>query len=168
MKSAINFEELLPWFGVSGYGEAVEQMPPGGQQNGIIRTDQSWYVRCGFSTTGALNYIMCGDWKIEVLFEKYGKEEFELPNSKTTVPCVAQPYNYYAEIMIPANVVPPGVYDVVTTIDFVGKSGHPGPITGFCKLEGLRVYTASAIGASAKAQPNAHVLVAEAADENGR
>jgi hypothetical protein len=136
------FEELLPYFDLSGTCEVFEQTPPGGAPTQIIRTDQAWGVEFKWDTSGPLNYVMCGKWILRVLLEEMGCGEFCLEEglSKAEVDFVCGPHHYEYKFNIPAGKVRPGVYKLVATITMVGPCNIPGPIAGFCEGKMLQFY----------------------------
>ncbi len=141
------FEELLPFFSLNGTCEVFEHTPPGGPPTQIIRTDQAWDVLFKWTTTGSLNYIMCGNWHLCVLLEEMGCGEFCLDPAycRINVPFVSSPNSYSYRLHIPAGKVKPGVYKLVATITMVGPGGIPGPIAGFCDGEMLQFYAGGPI-----------------------
>jgi hypothetical protein len=136
---AILFEELLPLFGLSGNAVASESPPINGPSN-IIRTTEGWQVDINWTTTGALNNVMCGQWKISVLLEQMGGGEFNLGGGNVTEPLVSAPHAYHKTISFAAGSVPAGLYraSVIMTMD--GPLGAPAPIAGFEDLGMLQFY----------------------------
>lgn len=141
MSFPIKFEELVPYFSISGECELYEVTPPGTTPTTIIRTNQEWYIKMSWKTFGALNCLMCGNWQLEVYLEQMGKGEYDLPNSARSVPFVSSPHQYHHEIHFPANKVPEGVYRIVVTIKMQGPTGIPGPVVGFAEGPLVQFYS---------------------------
>ncbi|RMF56379.1 MAG: hypothetical protein D6748_13675 [Calditrichaeota bacterium] len=133
MSFPIKFEEMVPYFNISGDCELYEVKPPGVHPTTIIRTDQEWYIKFRWNTLGPLNCLMCGNWEVQVYLEQMGKGEFALPNSVMTEPFVSKPFNYDCEIRFQPGKVPEGVYRIVATIKLLGPTGIPGPVVGFAE-----------------------------------
>ena len=134
------FEELLPYFGVGGEADVYEITPPGGAPTTIIRTDQAWKVRFHWRTYGKLNCVLCGKWNLRIYLEEMGKGEFDLPGATASVAFVSAPTDYEKDIVIPAGVVPEGIYKLVVSITHTVPSGEPGPIAGFAEGPLLQFY----------------------------
>ena len=144
MAPQFKFEELLPFFSLSGTCETLEHTPPGTATIPArnIRTDQAWDVRFDWSTAGPLNYVMGGKWKLRLLLEEIGVGETGLPAqySEAEITFQAKPFPYHYNMHIPAHVVKPGVYKVIATITMVGLGGVPGPIAGFGEGDMVQFY----------------------------
>jgi hypothetical protein len=136
---AITFEELLPLFGLSGDASASESPVVNGPAN-IIRTTEGWQVDVKWTTTGWLNNIMCGQWKISVLLEKMGGGEFNLAGGNVNVPFVSAPHAYSTTISFGAGSVPAGLYRASVVITMEGPLGTPGPVAGYEDLGMLQFY----------------------------
>ena len=67
---ALKFEELLPFFGISGTFDVNEV--PGQGHSSIIKTDQAWNVDITWTQTGGLSWMLAGEYKLQVLLEKMG------------------------------------------------------------------------------------------------
>lgn len=126
------FEELLPYFSLTGGLSIYEITPPGAPPTTIIRTDQRWKVQFDWETFGRLNCVLCGSWELRVYLEEMGRGEFHLENATATVPFVSSPHSYSREIEFAANSVPVGLYKLTATIIQQGPGG-PGPIVGFAE-----------------------------------
>ena len=126
-------EELLPFFGFSG-DATVSEVPPINGASNIVRTSEGWRVTFNWKTTGALNYLMSGNWKLQVLLEQMGAGEANLPTGSVTVPFVSAPNNYSKTIDFAAGSVGAGLYRVTVIITMTGAGGQPGPIAGFADL----------------------------------
>ncbi len=137
----ITKEELLPLFGYSGTVDVVT--PPVGATS-IIRTIDAWSVQFNWTTTGPLNFLMSGNWHLQVLLEQIGPGEFALPGGTAIEPFVAAPNAYSKAINFAAGSVPVGLYQVAVIITMKGPApaNHPGPITGYAELGLLEFYDA--------------------------
>jgi len=138
-------EELLPLFAWNGKC-TVHEGPVGGPPTSTIRTNQPWHIHFEWEVTGGLNFIMAGKWKLRVYLEQMGGGEFTLPNPEKEVNFVPSPHNYRDVILFSANVVPAGVYRLVTTITMVGLGGQPGPISGVGDGGLLHFYEEAVLG----------------------
>jgi hypothetical protein len=138
----VSFEELLPFFGVSGSCNLIEGTPPGAAPSNIIRTNQSWSVKFDWTTSGPLNYLMNGKWIMKVYLEKMGAGEVDLPASLSskTAAFVSAPNSYSNTITVPAGNVPEGLYKIAVSLTMVGPTGTPGPIAGFAEGELVQFY----------------------------
>jgi hypothetical protein len=130
-------EELLPLFGFSGDVTLYEDVLPhsgSGASQSIIQTSQTWHVKFTWTTTGPLNGIMAGKWKLQVLLEKMGGGETNLPTGLADVAFVSAPNAYEQIIDFAAGSVKAGLYRVTAIMTMTGTSGQPGPIAGFADL----------------------------------
>jgi len=134
-------EELLPLFGFSGTVDISESSPVDPPSN-IIRTSESWFVRFNWTTSGLLNHVMCGTWKLQVLMERMGGQEFNLNGGIVTEAFVSAPHNYSKTITFPPSTspVPAGLYRVTVIITMTGAGGQPGPIAGYADLGLVQFY----------------------------
>jgi len=137
---AITFEELLPLFGLSG-DATVSESPPVNGSSSIIRTSEGWQVAVNWTTTGPLNNLMCGQWKISVLLEQMGGGEFVLGGGNVTEPFVSAPHVYNKTISFAAGSVPPGLYRASVIITMAGPLNVPGPVAGFEDLGMVQFYS---------------------------
>lgn len=143
----LSFEEILPWFGISGSVTLSEKGStadfPAGSVARIIQTDQAVVIKFDWNTTGLLVPFLNGNWKASVFLEKMGGGEFSLPNNIATTPFVgSNPHTYGLEVHIPAGAMPTGVYKVVGSLNFTAPDGTPGPIAAFAELGMIQVYEA--------------------------
>lgn len=136
---AITFEELLPFFGLKGDAFVSESAPINGPRN-IVRTSESWFVKFDWTTTGPLNYIMCGKWHLKVLLEEMGVGEYDLKNKEAEVSLESKPNSYTETLTFPPHSVPPGLFRVTVIITMNGPGGAPGPIAGFEDLGLVQFY----------------------------
>ncbi|KAA3612185.1 MAG: hypothetical protein DWQ05_19475 [Calditrichaeota bacterium] len=140
----LTFEETLDNFSIHGHAVfsihevvgATGTIPA----DNIIRTDQQWHCHFHWHTLGGLNYLICGKWKLSVLLEKWGGEEFTLPNNEITVDFVNAPNTYNALISVPAGLVPAGAYKPVVIVTMEGPTGVPGPIAAFGEGSMMQFY----------------------------
>lgn len=115
----------------------------------IIQTDQGFNVKLKWCTVGCLVNAICGDWCIEILMEKKGKGEFELPDQYRIkeVPFVAQSGHCYdVTCEIPKFQVRPGVYDICVLVTLKDGKGRPLPVVIMSDLGGFTFYNDSAAG----------------------
>ncbi len=136
---AITFEELLPFFGLSGDASISEQVPVQVPTN-IVRRSEGWQVKLDWQTSGPLNFIMSGTWKITVYLEQMGGGEFSLPGNTATEPFISQPNAYSKTMLFGAGSVPAGLYRASVVITIEGPGGVPGPIAGHEDLGLIQFY----------------------------
>ena len=139
MATPITSEELLPFFGYNGN---VGIITAATGATSIVRTVEAWSVKFDWTTTGFLNFLMAGNWNLQVLLEQMGPGEFTLPGGTAIEPFVSAPNAYSKTINFVAGLVPPGLYRVSVIITMKGPSNHPGPITGYADLGLLEFYDA--------------------------
>lgn len=139
---AIQFEELLPLFGLNGDASVSESAPVNGSGK-IVRTTEDWQVDVNWNTSGPLNNIMAGKWKLAVLLEKMGHGEFALANNEAEEAFVSAPHAYSKTFNFAAGSVPPGLYRVLVTVTMVGPANAPGPIAGYEDLGMVQFYDSS-------------------------
>lgn len=109
--------------------------------NYIVQTDQPIHVHTEWFVKGALASILCGEWRVAVYFEKYGKDEADPGEYKTTIKHVqALTQKYNTTIEVPANELTPGLYNVAIAITFVSEKGVPLPVAGFAELGMVQYY----------------------------
>ena len=139
-------EEILPYFGFRGHvhlyeGPSTDDYPAAPPTN-IIQTDQPFSVIFHWRTVGLLNYVMCGKWKCQILFERMGEQEFGLPQqySVSTEKFKSKPHSYECRIDVPAGLVPAGVYRIVGLLTLEGPTGVPAPSAAFADLGLVQFY----------------------------
>jgi urease beta subunit len=147
--AALQYEELLPAFSISG-NAVVEEQSAGilgitgpFTPNNNIQCGQAWRVRIDFATTGWLNYLMAGNIELKVMLERMGVGEFHLAGAAQTLSFVSAPNAYSTTIDISAAqsaAIPPGVYKVVATLAMKGNTGFYGPIAAFSELDTVHFY----------------------------
>ena len=118
-------------FEIEGYAEMSAN---------IIPVDKPLSIKLNWITKGHLNSVLCDYWFAKAFLEQLGVNEYDLQDAQIKVPFVPKPYEYKAEIVIPAYTVPEGVYELAITKTLVGKAGIPGPIVGSAKFECLQFY----------------------------
>ncbi|MDP3009114.1 MAG: hypothetical protein Q8N30_08600 [Methylococcales bacterium] len=142
MKTDIIKEEMLPYFGFKGTVEVSESDPVNGIPN-IIRTTDAWFVEYQLTAKGWLNYFLNPSvtWDFEILLEKRGKGEFELPDTlrihheafKPAVFPGSTEVSFTKRIDIPAGSVEAGTYAVLAEVK-MSLNGHPLPLAGYADL----------------------------------
>jgi hypothetical protein len=141
--SAMSFESF-PGLVTSGNATVYEITPPTFAPATIIRRNQAWKVTFDWQTSGVAALFLAGQWKLEIYLEKMGPDEFGLPAglSTATVPAVATAalHSYAKDIVIPANVVPEGLYKLVVSITHQNPGGSPTPMAGFAEGSLLQFY----------------------------
>lgn len=138
-------------FYVSGAGAFTHEINPPAypitpNEPTIIQCEQDSHVHVYWEQSGELTSYLCGlEWRIEVLFEKWGSTEWSpsTPFSPRTVRFVQGPNNYSETITIPANTIPEGVYDIVVVLRLQSTSKKPLPLAGFVELNKVQVYEAA-------------------------
>lgn len=138
-------------FYVSGAGAYTHEINPPTypvtpNEPTIIQCEQESHVHVRWEQSGALTSYLCGlEWRIEVLFEKWGNTEWSpgSPLSPRIVKFVQGP-NVYSEIItIPADTIPEGVYDIVVVLRLQSTNRQPLPLAGFVELDKVQVYEAA-------------------------
>ena len=111
----------------------------------IIQKDQSYYVHFYWTQQMWLTEIIQGEWECTAYFEKMGSGETSGANPSTSVTHVQRDgHCYFIDVVIPANSLETGLYEVVASLTFKGGEGgrRPIPIAAFAELGKLQVYTA--------------------------
>lgn len=138
-------EDIKPLFWMHGEFEVLElsaPSPPVGGYNptSIIQLSQDWGVRVKWSTHGDLNYVLCIQWEICILLEKWGPEEFGFPpgiGCSELIKSKQQPYEYDITIKIPKRCegLTPGNYELAIAIQSftVDVPPKPGPLSCYGK-----------------------------------
>lgn len=143
----LRFEEILPWFGITGdvtlkEGNSTADFPAGSVAR-IIQSDQPVSITFDWRTSGLLVPFLSGNWKGSIFLEKMGGGEYTLPNNVATTPFIgSNPHSYHLSVNIPAGTLPTGVYKVVASLNFSAPNGTPGPIAAFTELGMIQVYEA--------------------------
>lgn len=141
----------LKGFTVSGAGAFTHEINPPAfpvtpNEPTIIQCEQESHIHINWTQSGELSSYLCGlEWRIEVLFEKWGSTEWSpgAPINPRTVRFVQGNYNYNEVITIPANTVPEGVYDIVVVLRLQSTTKKPLPLAGFVELDKVQVYEAA-------------------------
>lgn len=147
------FEELIPaHFQVQDGSIELFEGPstggfPAGSPRRIIQVDQPWAVRFNWTNNGLLVPFIQGEWHLEIFLEQMGQSEFGFPNNlgKQTVPFVSiNPHTYTEFVVIPANIVPEGIFKLTACITFSSPApaSIPGPIAAFAEIGGVKFYQA--------------------------
>ncbi len=147
------FEELLPaHFQVNNGSVQLFEGPstdgfPAGPPKRIIQVDQPWAVKFTWTNSGLLVPFIQGDWHLEIFLEQMGPSEFGFPSTLGTkiVPFVSVNATTYNEfVVIPANVVPEGIFKLTACITFSSPApaSIPGPIAAFAEIGGVKFYKA--------------------------
>lgn len=106
-----------------------------------IRTDQDFQFDFSWTQTGWLSCLICGQYEIEVCFEKCGAGEFSpTPASKLVPLTPGSGATYNASINFLAGDVPPGTYRVVACLILKDNMGNPAPVAGFEDLGLIKFY----------------------------
>lgn len=134
-------EEMLPWFGLTAKCTLWEGTPD--NPTNIIRTTEPWGVKFEWTTTGPLNHLIAGNWKLECYLEMMGPGEAPAIGA-VSVPVVSAP-NAYSRVVNGPTPMNEGVYKLATTIKIIGPApfNRPGPIA--CMGEGpmIQFYVAA-------------------------
>jgi hypothetical protein len=144
MMPVLDFEEVLDRFRMWGKvklieGHSTEEWPADRLETDLIQLDQPWSVCFKFQTQGDLCEIICGKWKLCLLFEKMGGGEFSY-NPCETIEFAGGPKTYHAHIRVPKRQVPEGVYRIVATLRLYGPTGRPGPVAAFVDMGLVQFY----------------------------
>ena len=111
----------------------------------LIQTDQGFYIKFKWCTYGCLVNALCGKWCLEILFEKKGGGEFDLPLQYREKMIDFEPcdgYCYDVTCHIPPKVVESGLYDICVCITLKDVKGRPLPVASFGDLGTFRFYDA--------------------------
>ncbi len=140
------FEEALPYFELRGHahffeGASTEEWPAVPPTK-IIQLDQRWYWAVHFKQCGKLIELMCGTWRAELLLEKMGGDEYDLPQTYSILEFPFEHINgwVYKSKQVEPRIVPKGVYRAVISLTFQGPTKRPGPIAAFADLGLLQFY----------------------------
>ena len=138
----ITFEERLQDFELNGTCDLYE-VPWWRFPVTMIRHEQQWGARFKWTTDGGLNYMMAGEWHLQIFLESVGGAEFSFPPGmgEAKVRFESEPYEYDKDIEIPAEKVPDGVYRLVASIVLLGPTNVPGPVAGFAEGPMVKFYT---------------------------
>ena len=125
---------------------ADECWPDTVPNNQLIQCEQGATIGFQWSVSGCLVPLLkCSKWKIQLLIEKWGQEEFlDRGQNVINVPYVpVSGHVYTAGIEIPAGTMQEGVYDIVAVIRLLDNAGKPLPVAGFAELGKFEFYQAS-------------------------
>jgi len=146
MAASFDYEELLPFFQIQNGNVEIFEGPstggfPGGPPINAIQTDQDWGVEIKWQTTGLLNFIIAGTWRLQLFLEQMGGGEFSIPNvyGVATQTFVSSPHLYSVTMNVPKGIVPKGTYKLVFQMTFTGPAPatKPGPIACFAEYPKL-------------------------------
>lgn len=103
-----------------------------GRTNYIIQDDQSFCVQFNWRILGIFaNFLGGGSWKCDVLFEQMGGGETFLNPSGTAKDLGKPGQSYRVDVNVAPQQLKPGVYRVVTRIQYYFANGQPGPLVSF-------------------------------------
>lgn len=114
--------------------------------NHLIQVEQGMKFGIQWTASGCLVPLLkCSKWKIQLLIEKWGQEEFlDRGQNVINVPYVpVSGHVYTSSIEIPAGTMQEGVYDIVAVIRLLDNAGKPLPVAGFAELGKFEFYQAS-------------------------
>lgn len=134
---------ILEGKSTTGFSEVPNVVPQDiyTKSNSLIQHDQAWCVEANWKVTGPLACLLdCGYWKCEVHFEAIGGGETQLKPQKTISNQGAPGYRYTEKIQIPAYALKPGMYRVVSCLQYYTNKDIPGPIVGFKDLGLIKIY----------------------------
>jgi len=118
----------------------------GDHPTGIIRVDQSWYVKASFGLEGPLLHHLCGKLCFALHIECLGSgpEDTLVTERVELDPCGDGKYE--VELRVPAGRIPAAgcgqVCSLVVTVTSLDPCGNPGHIAAYC--EGPRIMFAAA------------------------
>ena len=111
----------------------------------LIQTDQGFYIKFKWCTYGCLVNALCGKWCIEILYEKKGKGEWELPDPyriKMVDFVNHDGHCYNVTCHIPPKVVESGLYDICVCLYLKDEKGRPLPVAAYGELGTFHFYDA--------------------------
>jgi hypothetical protein len=145
--SEINLPGMFELAGTSNvsYHEHAGTGIPGNLSNlRHIQCDQPVHFIFNWKATGMMTGMIdpACKWELTLYFEKFGGTEFSFPAGigTTTQAYGSGPYSWSKGILIPANVVDDGVYDVVAVLRIKNAAGVPGPVAAFAEFARLEFY----------------------------
>ena len=147
---ALKIEESFPYFSLNGAVCLVEghHNDPGTFHGNphipcLIQCDQGFTLHIKWQTRGKMANFLCGKWKVDILTEKWGKDET----------CLPEPYNqkevewdcdgnYHCKITVPPNTMEEGLYKFAVCVTMCSTCGKniPAPIAGFVELPAIKFY----------------------------
>ncbi len=130
-RSTDHFEEVpdIPW--PRQYGPT----------NQVIQDDQSFAIMFNWTVYGPLACLLdCGYWKCTVMFEQMGGHETHFEPYEIVPDRGIDGHRYTGMVEVRHHSLRPGVYRVITCLQWCFKNGNPGPITGFHDKGMLKIY----------------------------
>ena len=113
-------------------------------------TDQPLQLNFNWGVSGAFPHAInpAFEWRIQVYFEQWGNAEFaggpigtSILNGAGVPGVPLGQINYSATVNIPANTIPPGLYDVVAIIQLYDMpSGLPCFAAAFAEFNKINFY----------------------------
>ena len=160
MVAQLKFEDLLPYFEIDGGATAtyreLQETQPGGKDDWTalpniepqISTDQPFKFIIRWKQKGPLATLInpAAYWRIEILLEKMGVDEFELNTSDRVHEVAYRPidgHTYTETIQIDRRKVTPGVYRPVVMVNLCMPKGSPdrwAPVAGFAEFKPIQFY----------------------------
>lgn len=124
--------------------DEVTEIPAGKTElptNTIIQDDQPFLVRFKWQVNGIFaHFLGGGQWKCDVMFEKMGGGETYFNPNGTTNDLGNPGSNYKVDVQIGAGRLSPGVYRVISRIQYYFSNGQPGPLVAFEDKGIIQIY----------------------------
>lgn len=121
-------------FSISGsYGIYSNPLLP---PTNIVKVDENWGIRITWTTSGPLNNLISGNFRIQVLFDKLGIGEATWEPAVLTEPTVPSPNTYTKDILCGPNLAV-GMYHVAVYLFLEDVNGNPAGVV--CSAEGPTV-----------------------------
>jgi hypothetical protein len=126
----------------------IQELPAAGPwpsdltQNRLIQVEQPINFGFEWQVSGPLVPLLDRGfrWRISVYFEKWGMSESPVAPTATVGYVPVSGHTYNANIVLPANTLSEGVYDVVAVLRLYDGTGKPLPVAGFEELGKFEIY----------------------------
>jgi len=131
MNTTSTFKEQAPsfdWHGNLDIIQSDNEWPP--HSAVTIHVDSESKVQVNWETEGWLNFLLSGEWVVELWLEKAGHGKVDWPDSNVRVSFVSKPHSYSEEIIIPSGLLTEGLYWLTASLSLAGWEGLPGHLAG--------------------------------------
>ena len=158
--SELTLPGLFDFTGTAQVGNLREFASPGGFtagnliENKLIQTDQQVNFKFEWTVKGIFAHAInpAFRWQIELFFERYGPQEFNLPGGVQTLNYgsgnftppdeVSYPGTASTTVTIPGGTIPEGVYDVVAVLRLLHEAPDNTPcfLAAFAEFGKINFY----------------------------
>lgn len=134
-----SFQPLeVPAAALAGTFEA-EVVDPESAPAIIVRAGVAWHVDLKWQITGFLVPLLGGTWYVQLKINTSGADA-ESVYPATAIAKQLTPNNgQYTEAIPMQNVLTPGDYELVASLNYSDATNTPGPMGGFVKLDQIKV-----------------------------